>query len=34
MPAADHSVPGNVSGEKYDYFIKLLKEYGKYPLKI
>jgi len=34
MPAADHSVPGNVSGENYDYFITLLKEYGKYPLKI
>lgn len=35
MPAAaDHSVPGNVSGENYDYFVKLLNEYGKYPLKI
>ncbi len=34
MPAADHSVPGNVSADNYDYFVGLLKQYGKYPLKI
>jgi len=34
MPGADHSVPGNVSAENYDYLISLIKEYGKYPLKI
>ena len=30
MPGADHSVPGNVSTENYDYLISLIKEYGKY----
>jgi len=34
MPGADHSVPGNVSAENYDYFINLIKEYGKYPLDL
>ena len=34
MPAADHSVPGNVPAENYDYLMKLIREYGKYPLKI
>lgn len=34
MPGADHSVPGNVSAENYDYFISLLKQYGKYPLDL
>ena len=32
MPAADHSVPGNVPAENYDFFINLIKKYGKYPL--
>ena len=34
MPASDHSVPSNVPAENYDYFIKLIREYGEYPLKI
>ncbi len=31
---SDHSVPGNVSGENYDYVINLVREKGKYPLKL
>ncbi len=34
MPGADHSVPGNVSAENYDYFISLIKDYGRYPLNL
>jgi hypothetical protein len=33
IPQSDHSVPSNVSGETYDYIVKLLREYGKYPLQ-
>ncbi len=31
---SDHSVPGNVSGDSYDYVVKLVREYGVYPLKL
>jgi uroporphyrinogen decarboxylase len=31
---SDHSVPGNVPGESYDYVVKLVREYGKYPLNL
>jgi len=31
---SDHSVPNSVSGESYDYVVKLVREYGKYPLKL
>ncbi len=31
---SDHSVPGNVSGENYDYVVKLVREYGRYPLQL
>ena len=31
---SDHSVPTNVSGENYDYVVKLVREYGTYPLKL
>lgn len=34
IPASDHSVPDNVPAENYDYFINLIKEYGKYPLNL
>ncbi len=34
MPGADHSVPGNVSAENYDYFISLIKDCGRYPLNL
>ena len=31
---SDHSVPSNVSGENYDYVVHLVREYGKYPLRL
>jgi uroporphyrinogen-III decarboxylase len=31
---SDHSVPSNVSGENYDYVVKLVREYGRYPLEL
>ena len=31
---SDHSVPGNVSGERYEYVVNLVREYGKYPLNL
>jgi hypothetical protein len=31
---SDHSVPGNVSGESYDYVVKLVRQYGTYPLRL
>ncbi len=31
---SDHSVPGNVPGASYDYVVKLVREYGKYPLEL
>jgi len=31
---SDHSVPSNVSGENYDFVLKLVREYGKYPLNL
>ena len=31
---SDHSVPSNVSGESYDYVVKLVREYGRYPLSL
>jgi hypothetical protein len=31
---SDHSVPGNVSGENYDYVVNLVREYGRYPLQL
>ncbi len=31
---SDHSVPDNISGENYDYVVKLVREYGKYPLQL
>lgn len=34
IPQSDHSVPGNVSGENYDYVVRLLREHGEYPLRL
>lgn len=34
IPSADHSVPDNVPVENYDYFVNLIREYGKYPLEL
>jgi len=31
---SDHSVPGNVSGERYEYVVNLVREYGRYPLNL
>lgn len=31
---SDHSVPGNVSGESYDYVVKLVRRRGTYPLQL
>jgi uroporphyrinogen decarboxylase len=31
---SDHSVSGSVSGKTYDFIVKLVREYGKYPLKL
>ena len=31
---SDHSVPGDVSGERYDYVLRLVRQYGTYPLKL
>lgn len=31
---SDHSVPSDVSGQNYDYVVKLVREYGKYPLNL
>lgn len=31
---SDHSVPGNISAEKYEYVVDLVREYGQYPLQL
>jgi len=31
---SDHSVPSNVTGERYEYVVNLVREYGKYPLQL
>jgi len=31
---SDHSVPSNVSGESYDYVVRLVRECGVYPLQL
>jgi uroporphyrinogen-III decarboxylase len=31
---SDHSVSSAVSGQTYDYIVKLVREYGKYPLQL
>ena len=31
---SDHSVSSEVAGETYDYIVKLVREYGKYPLHL
>jgi uroporphyrinogen-III decarboxylase len=34
IPSADHSVPHSVSVKNYEYFLGLIREYGKYPLSL
>jgi uroporphyrinogen decarboxylase len=31
---SDHSVPSNVPGASYDYVVRLVREYGRYPLRL
>jgi hypothetical protein len=31
---SDHSVPSNVSAERYEYVVSLVREFGKYPLSL
>jgi uroporphyrinogen decarboxylase len=31
---SDHSVSSDVSGATYDYIVKLVRQYGKYPLQL
>ena len=31
---SDHSVAGDVPGATYDYIVKLVQQYGKYPLQL
>ncbi|MEI7899720.1 MAG: uroporphyrinogen decarboxylase family protein [bacterium] len=31
---SDHSVASNVSGKTYDYIVKLVRQYGRYPLNL
>jgi uroporphyrinogen decarboxylase len=31
---SDHSVPSNVSGQRYDEVVRLVREYGRYPLRL
>jgi hypothetical protein len=31
---SDHSVTSSVSGQAYDYVVKLVREYGRYPLQL
>jgi uroporphyrinogen decarboxylase len=31
---SDHSVSSDVSGKTYDFIIKLVREYGRYPLDL
>ncbi|MFN7992396.1 MAG: uroporphyrinogen decarboxylase family protein [Bryobacteraceae bacterium] len=31
---SDHSVPSNISAERYEYVLNLVREYGRYPLAL
>ncbi|HPY77257.1 MAG TPA: hypothetical protein PLQ45_05390, partial [Anaerohalosphaeraceae bacterium] len=31
---SDHSVSATVSGQTYDYIVKLVRQYGQYPLDL
>ena len=34
LPQSDHSVPSNVSAERYEFVLGLLRKHGKYPLQL
>jgi uroporphyrinogen decarboxylase len=31
---SDHSVPPTISGQRYDYVVNLVRQWGKYPLRL
>ena len=31
---SDHSVPSDISGQRYEYVVNLVREYGRYPLEL
>ena len=31
---SDHSVPGNISAERYEFVVNLVRKYGRYPLDL
>lgn len=31
---SDHSAPSSISGERYDYMVRLVREHGQYPLQL
>ena len=31
---SDHSVPGNISPERYEFVLDLVRDHGKYPLEL
>ncbi len=31
---SDHSVPGNISADRYEYVLNLVRQYGQYPLQL
>ena len=31
---SDHSVPGNISARNYEFVANLVREYGRYPLRL
>ena len=31
---SDHSVPSNISAERYEFVLNLVREYGRYPLQL
>lgn len=33
IPQSDHSIPGSVAGETYDYVVSLIRSHGAYPLR-
>src|SRR5512137_1778042 len=34
LPQSDHSVPSNVSAERYEFVLNLLRKHGSYPLRL
>lgn len=32
--SSDHSVPSNISGENFDFVVKLIRDHGRYPLQL